>query len=97
MSNEDFREAAARASRGYATDIGKAERGLVWAQQEIERLEAELGLARQDAAFYKCCALSGEVPEDGVEPSASSGENQFTERERKEWLAQQANIPIGDD
>ena len=27
-------------------------------------------LLRKDAAFYRSCALSGEIPEDGAEPSA---------------------------
>lgn len=35
-----------------------------------EMLRAELDAARKDLAFYKCCALSGEVPTEGAEPSA---------------------------
>jgi hypothetical protein len=38
---------------------------------KIEQLEARLKSSQQDAAFYKCCALSGETPKDGAEPSAA--------------------------
>lgn len=32
----------------------------------LDRLKA----AEKDRAFYKCCALSGEIPAEGSEPSA---------------------------
>lgn len=35
---------------------------------ERDALQAELNKAHQNAAFYRCCALSGEVPEDDAEP-----------------------------
>ena len=41
----------------------------------IEELEAELEEVRKDAAFYRCCALSGEVPEEGSQPSALTPPN----------------------
>ena len=34
---------------------------------ELTEVKFEL---EKDANFYKCCALSGEVPEEGSEPSA---------------------------
>lgn len=40
------------------------------AADEIERLQVWLDAALKDRAFYKSCALSGEVPKDGDEPSA---------------------------
>ena len=39
------------------------ERKLKTAEATITALEADIG-------FYKCCALSGEQPKDGSEPSA---------------------------
>ena len=39
-----------------------------------KELEQQLSAAQQDAAFYRCCALSGEVPEEGAEPSANQQE-----------------------
>ena len=43
-------------------------------EEIIAELEAKLELAQKDAAFYRCCALSGEVPTDGSEPSAQESE-----------------------
>lgn len=40
-------------------------------EAENARLKAELEGARRDAAFYRSCAMSGEVPEPGSEPSAA--------------------------
>ena len=37
----------------------------------IRQKVAALTAAEADAAFYRCCALSGEVPEPGSEPSAN--------------------------
>jgi hypothetical protein len=37
---------------------------------EIPALQAKLDGANQDIGFYKCCALSGEVPKEGSQPSA---------------------------
>jgi hypothetical protein len=34
-------------------------------------LEGVLKLAQKDINFYRCCALSGEIPEEGVQPSAN--------------------------
>ena len=36
--------------------------------EERDALQAELNKAYQNAAFYRCCALSGEVPKDGADP-----------------------------
>ena len=36
-------------------------------QEAADKLEA----AEHDLAFYRCCALSGEVPKAGSEPSAT--------------------------
>ena len=36
----------------------------------IEELERRIEELEEDRAFYKSCALSGEVPKDGDEPSA---------------------------
>ena len=33
-------------------------------------LQAQLNVIARDRSFYKSCALSGEVPKDGDEPSA---------------------------
>jgi hypothetical protein len=43
---------------------GKAER--------IKQLETQLDEAQKNAAFYKCCALSGEIPTNGSEPWPTS-------------------------
>lgn len=40
-------------------------------RKELEALRAESEWVRKDSAFYRCCALSGEVPKVGSEPSAS--------------------------
>ena len=37
-------------------------------EQRIAELEAQLAGWKQNAAFYKSCALSGEVPNEGSEP-----------------------------
>ena len=37
-----------------------------------EAAQAELKAAYQDAAFYRSCALSGEIPIEGSEPSAQA-------------------------
>ena len=37
---------------------------------ENAQLRAKLAGECRDAAFYKCCALSGEIPSPGSEPSA---------------------------
>jgi hypothetical protein len=37
-------------------------------EAERDALQAELNKAYQNAAFYRCCALSGETPEEGAEP-----------------------------
>ena len=36
---------------------------------------AAYNATKKDAAFYRCCALSGETPEPGSEPSATSESN----------------------
>lgn len=38
-------------------------------QDKIEELEKDVG-------FYRCCALSGEVPKEGSEPSARQNKNE---------------------
>ena len=38
---------------------------------ENARLNTELKLSKKDAAFYKSCALSGEAPLPGSEPSTA--------------------------
>ena len=42
----------------------------MWAARGVPRLKAQIKTLKQDVAFYKCCALSGEIPKDGSEPSA---------------------------
>ena len=45
-----------------------------WQDREIQRLTDEndaLRKSAQNAAFYRSCALSGEVPNDGDEPHPS--------------------------
>jgi hypothetical protein len=37
-------------------------------EAERDALRAELNKVHKKAAFYRCCALSGEVPKDGAEP-----------------------------
>ncbi len=48
---------------------------LAKAKERITELTGWLDLARQDVGFYKCCALSGEIPEVGSEPSAQEQSN----------------------
>ncbi len=45
-----------------AGEIKSLENGLFKAQQRIKELE-------QDVSFYRCCALSGEIPDDNQKPS----------------------------
>ena len=40
------------------------------ARWTVEAAIDKLAAVGQDAAFYRCCALSGEVPKPGSEPSA---------------------------
>lgn len=37
---------------------------------DVQKLKVELGDVHNDACFYKSCALSGEVPAEGCQPSA---------------------------
>lgn len=39
-------------------------------EAENEALQIELDYAHKDACFYKSCALSGEVPREGAQPSS---------------------------
>jgi hypothetical protein len=39
-------------------------------RERVAELERSLSAAQQDRAFFRCCALSGEVPAEGAEPSA---------------------------
>jgi hypothetical protein len=52
-------------SFGTVCCIDLAEQAL----KRITELEDLLMLAHKDIGFYKCCALSGEVPKDGSQPS----------------------------
>jgi hypothetical protein len=38
-------------------------------EAEVARLKAENELLAKDCAFYRCCAVSGEVPIEGSAPS----------------------------
>ena len=38
------------------------------AAERIAELVAKLAGAQNNSAFYRCCALSGEIPQDGAEP-----------------------------
>lgn len=38
----------------------------------IERI----GELEKDSSFYRCCALSGEIPDDSKRPSLIGGENE---------------------
>ena len=46
------------------------EHGVEQLEAENAQLRAKLAGECRDAAFYKCCALSGEIPSPGSEPSA---------------------------
>lgn len=48
-------------------------------QETLEKTRGELALTKADRAFYKTCALSGEVPKEGDEPSAAPPEDHSTE------------------
>ena len=37
----------------------------------IEQLQAQVDALQKDVGFYKCCALSGEIPKEGSQPSAA--------------------------
>ena len=61
----------------------------LYRDKHIAALDAENAQLRdklvgecRDAAFYKCCALSGEIPSPGSEPSAR--DKALTEGERNE-------------
>lgn len=41
-------------------------------KQKLEAAERERDEAHEDACFYKSCALSGEVPIEGSQPSAKN-------------------------
>ena len=51
-------------------DFGKQAKRTAELEAEIAQLRAKLAGECRDAAFYKCCALSGEIPSPGSEPSA---------------------------
>ena len=40
------------------------------ARERGKAMTADLKAAKKDAAFYRSCALSGEIPTEGSEPSA---------------------------
>ncbi len=44
-------------------------------RETIEQLQARVDGYRQNAGFYKSCALSGEVPKDGAEPFTPPEDN----------------------
>lgn len=39
-------------------------------REQVDRYWSLIEALQKDRAFYKSCALSGEVPEEGAEPSA---------------------------
>lgn len=45
-------------------------------EAEIKSLQKQLDDALKDRAFYKSCALSGERPASGAEPSAKGNSNE---------------------
>ena len=60
----------------YTKNYGTDENGVRWVSKEhcerlLESLQDELNDSEKDKAFYRCCALSGEIPQDGSEPSAN--------------------------
>lgn len=50
--------------KDYASELSVAE-------AEFKALQTKLAASEKDVAFYKCCALSGETPKPGSEPSAA--------------------------
>ena len=38
--------------------------------------QAEIAELRQDVAFYRCCALCGEIPDDSQKPSIKNKEQE---------------------
>ena len=55
---------------GYEEEITELQATIATQQATIDKLEKALTLAYMDRAFFKCCALSGETPTEGSEPSA---------------------------
>jgi len=42
---------------------------IIHLEDKLARVEEELRWSKKDAGFYHSCALSGEVPKDGSQPS----------------------------
>ena len=54
----------------WAERARNAEHNFAVEHEALEKAERQLEAALEDRAFYKSCALSGEVPTEGSEPSA---------------------------
>lgn len=47
----------------------------VYSERQVRQLQNNLDVANADIGFYKCCALSGETPKEGSQPSAKNGDS----------------------
>jgi len=79
VAERQFKEAIDRIKELEATDVAACYAQSVYVKQQEEitalkaklaRVEEELRWSKKDAGFYHSCALSGEVPKDGSQPSA---------------------------
>lgn len=79
--DEEFEEAGKRLAEleQAEKELGETQLLLIEEQERNQRLiqclaevEQERDEAHEDACFYKSCALSGEVPIEGSQPSAKN-------------------------
>lgn len=69
LTHIDWQKQFKRADKAEST-IKHQNNALEAAENHTGELLSDLKVAHQDIAFYRCCALSGEIPKEGSEPSA---------------------------
>lgn len=59
----------------YETLPASDDNMILLSENKFLELLDKLESAEKDIAFYRCCALSGEIPKAGSEPSSINGSN----------------------
>lgn len=57
-------------------------------EAELDELNGKIALLYRDIGFYKCCALSGETPEEGSQPSVKENEKNSACKDAREHAKQ---------